>query len=298
MCGQQANSQCSGNKCTYNITYGGGHKGTQTAGILYKDKLTFLRPRLQTFENVAIGCSTSTTLKFHDPRIKGIVGLGRGAQSLPGQLRFNKFSYCLSSYYKPDLPSYLLLTTAPSMATGARSGAAVATTGLRRNDAYKTRYFVDLQGISIGGTRLDIAVMKSGGNMFVDTGASYTRLEESVFNKLVEKVDKIMRDRQYTTKEQSQDDGRICYSSSSTQQPDSKSMPQMVLHFADSADMVLPWDSYLWYTSKSSKLCLTILKSETTGVSVLGNFQMQGIHMLFDTQNDKLSFVPADCTKV
>jgi hypothetical protein len=125
--------------------------------------------------------------------------------------------------------------------------------------------------------------MKSGGNMFVDTGAYFTQLEGSVFDKLVETLDQIMKDKKYSK------DGRICYSASTTVHADESSvLPQMVLHFADSADMVLPSDSYFW---KASKLCLAISK-------IKGIFQMQGIHMLFDTQNDKLSFVPADCTKV
>ncbi|CAL4986654.1 unnamed protein product [Urochloa decumbens] len=294
-CKQQTNRECSSGqtRCKYEITYGG-DKGTETRGILYKDKITFLisrRPRKErTFQDITIGCSTYVS----DPSIKGIVGLGRGAQSLPGQLNFDKFSYCLNSYYKPKLPSYLLLTAAPDMSAGATSGAALATTGLRRNDAHKNRYYVDLQGISIGGTRLDVPV-KSGGNMFVDTGSSFTHLEGSVFDKLVKALDQIMNGTQYSNKKQDKN-GMICYLASTIVHAEESSdvLPQMVLHFADSADMVLPSDSYFW---KTSKLCLAISKTEGN-ISVLGNFQMQGIHMLFDTQNDKLSFVPANCSEV
>lgn len=290
-------------KCTYAIIYGG-NANDSTAGVMYEDKLTIVAvaskavPSSQSFKEVAIGCSTSATLKFKDPSIKGVFGLGRSATSLPRQLNFSKFSYCLSSYQKPDLPSYLLLTAAPDMATGAvGGGAAVATTALQPNSDYKTLYFVHLQNISIGGTRFPAVSTKSGGNMFVDTGASFTRLEGTVFAKLVTELDRIMKERKYVKEQPGRNNGQICYSPPSTAADESSKLPDMVLHFADSANMVLPWDSYLWKTT--SKLCLAIDKSNIKGgISVLGNFQMQNTHMLLDTGNEKLSFVRADCSKV
>ena len=67
-------------------------------------------------------------------------------------------------------------------------------------------------------------------------------------------------------------------------------MPSMTLYF-DGADMVLPAviaESGLW--------CLA-MQNQTYGVSnILGVYQQQNMHILFDVRKKRLSFAPAKCS--
>ncbi|CAL5013827.1 unnamed protein product [Urochloa decumbens] len=293
---QHANCVCQSNKCTYSVKYGSNARWS-TAGVLRRAKLTFQLAMAsgggtKSFDDVAVGCST--IVDFPDSSVTGIVGLGRGAQSLHKQLKEKQliksgnFAYCLSAYTKPDRPSVLLLGAS-------KQGGVVTTTGLRKNPSYESFYFVQLDSISIGGTQLPIDDLKQqgdGGNMFVDSGASFTFLVDKAYDEVVKKVDEIMAGKQRTRLGLDKTNGRICYQGA----PD-ETMPDMVLHFAGGADMVLPWRSYLWESTTGPSLCLAFQKT-TKGPSILGNFQQQGMHMHFDMEKEEMSFVRADCSKL
>jgi hypothetical protein len=74
----------------------------------------------------------------------------------------------------------------------------------------------------------------------------------------------------------------------------------MTLHF-DGADMVLPADNYMMSLSDpdsdSSLWCLAMQNQTDTGVvSILGNYQQQNMHILYDVGKETLSFAPAKCS--
>jgi len=139
-CQQHANCACPSNMCKYSVKYGSNAMGS-TAGVLRSAKLTFQLasgggPKTKSFDDVAIGCST--TVDFPDSSITGIVGLGRGAQSLQRQLKEKQhiksgnFAYCLSAYTKPDRPSVLLLSASTP------NQGVVVTTGLHKNPSFES----------------------------------------------------------------------------------------------------------------------------------------------------------------
>jgi hypothetical protein len=70
-------------------------------------------------------------------------------------------------------------------------------------------------------------------------------------------------------------------------------MPSMTLHF-DGADMVLPADRYMM--SDSNLWCLAMQNQTDGGVSILGNYQQQDMHILYDVGQETLSFAPAKCS--
>jgi hypothetical protein len=69
----------------------------------------------------------------------------------------------------------------------------------------------------------------------------------------------------------------------------------MVLHFSGGADMVLPPENY-WAPLDSSTSCMVMENS--SGMSIIGNFQLQNIHLLYDLAKDELSFQTADCSSL
>ncbi|GJN32556.1 hypothetical protein PR202_gb21070 [Eleusine coracana subsp. coracana] len=151
-------------------------------------------------------------------------------------------------------------------------------------------------GISIGDTRLsipdhvfDIKSDGSGGVIF-DSGSSLTDLHETAFTAVASYVDEMFElpPSNYSTLT------GPCY----TLQPgvELPEMPDMVLHFADGADMRLHRDNYMMHLKDQSEMCLTI--NGNRGMSIIGNFQQQNMHVLYDITEGYLSFVPADCTKL
>jgi hypothetical protein len=73
-------------------------------------------------------------------------------------------------------------------------------------------------------------------------------------------------------------------------------VPTMALHF-EGATMRLPQENYVFEVvddddagNSSRIICLAVIEG---GEIILGNFQQQNMHVLYDLQNSKLSFVPA-----
>jgi hypothetical protein len=74
-----------------------------------------------------------------------------------------------------------------------------------------------------------------------------------------------------------------------------KALPSIVLHFSGGADMVLPPENY-WAPLDNSTSCMVMEHSR--GMSIIGNFQLQNKHMLYDLAKDELSFQTADCSSL
>ena len=70
--------------------------------------------------------------------------------------------------------------------------------------------------------------------------------------------------------------------------------PPLVYHFEGGAAMVLPRESYLAEPSPG-EMCLVI---GVDSQPVIGNFQQQNMHVLFDVQNQKFSFAPTQCDQI
>nr|CAD40328.2 OSJNBb0054B09.16 [Oryza sativa Japonica Group] len=78
-------------------------------------------------------------------------------------------------------------------------------------------------------------------------------------------------------------------------------VPTMALHF-EGATMRLPQENYVFEVvddddagNSSRIICLAVIEG---GEIILGNFQQQNMHVLYDLQNSKLSFVPAQCDQL
>uniref|UniRef100_A0A8R7Q1M1 Peptidase A1 domain-containing protein n=1 Tax=Triticum urartu TaxID=4572 RepID=A0A8R7Q1M1_TRIUA len=158
-----------------------------------------------------------------------------------------------------------------------------------------TFYYVPLVGISVGQTRLPIppAVFAlkpngSGGGVIVDSGTPTTGLAHGAYGPLREELRRQLNGSLVPSPADSEMD--LCVAV--TQE---KKVPSMVLHFSGGADMVLPPENY-WVPLDSSTSCMVMERSDD--MSVIGNFQLQNIHLLYDLAKDELSFQTADCSKL
>ncbi|CAO2146976.1 unnamed protein product [Urochloa humidicola] len=290
-------SNCSATApCGYQYYYG---DGAYSAGVLGTEALTFGSTYDQTssvsVDGIAFGCGVDNGgLSYNST---GTVGLGRGSLSLVAQLGVGKFSYCLTDFFNTSLGSPVLFGSLAELAdpTG---GTTVQSTPLVQSRHAASRYFISLEGISLGNDLLPIPngtfdLRSDGdGGMIVDSSTTLTILVESAFRVVVDHVAEVLG--QPVVNASSLDSPCFPAPAGAWQLPD---MPDMVLHFASGADMRLHRDNYMFFNQEESMFCLNIVGTPWLR-SVLGNFQQQNIQMLFDTTVGQLSFVNTDCSKL
>ncbi|GJN00609.1 hypothetical protein PR202_ga17802 [Eleusine coracana subsp. coracana] len=91
--------------------------------------------------------------------------------------------------------------------------------------------------------------------------------------------------------------GRLCFSLPDGTDEKKVPVPKLVFHFAG-ADMDLPRENYFYVFEADAFMCLMILSNaEGDDTTTIGNFQQQNMHIVYDVQNNKLLFAPAQCDK-
>ncbi|XP_009600181.3 aspartyl protease family protein 2-like [Nicotiana tomentosiformis] len=270
------------NKCLYQVSYG---DGSFTVGEFSTETLTFRKTRVS---DIAFGCGHDNEGLFIGAA--GLLGLGKGKLSFPGQAgsRFgNKFSYCLVDRTGSPKPSYLIF------------GESAVTrntifTPLLTNQKLNTFYYVELTGISVGGTRVPLItseLFKLGANgdggVIVDSGTSVTRLTRPAYVALRDAFSlgtkNLKRAPNYSLFD-------TCYDLSGKTEV---KVPTLVLHFKD-ADVALPASNYLIPVSSEGRFCFGFAGT-ASGLSIIGNIQQQGFRVVFDLAGSRLGFAPRGC---
>ncbi|BAF11857.1 aspartic proteinase nepenthesin-1 [Oryza sativa Japonica Group] len=274
--------------CVYTYSYG---DKSVTTGFLEVDKFTFVGAGASV-PGVAFGCGLFNNGVFKSNET-GIAGFGRGPLSLPSQLKVGNFSHCFTAVNGLK-PSTVLLDLPADLYKSGRG--AVQSTPLIQNPANPTFYYLSLKGITVGSTRLPVPesefALKNGtGGTIIDSGTAMTSLPTRVY-RLVR--DAFAAQVKLPVVSGNTTDPYFCLSAPLRAKP---YVPKLVLHF-EGATMDLPRENYVFEVEDagSSILCLAII--EGGEVTTIGNFQQQNMHVLYDLQNSKLSFVPAQCDKL
>ncbi|CAD5167176.1 unnamed protein product [Musa acuminata subsp. malaccensis] len=277
-------TRCTLRRCHYNVTY---EDGTISLGFLATEALTF--GRNTSVAGFTFGCSTRNTGSLSNST--GIVGMGRGPLSLPSQLHPSKFSYCLTPF-NSSATGHLFLGSMADLGGGFVHSTPIVLSP--NNYSSSSFYYLSLQGISVGHTLLPIPnttfqlKADGSGGLIVDSGSSVTSLEEAGYDILRKELISLVH---LPVANQTSTGLDLCFSlpPGSSSPP---AMPDMIFHF-DGADMTIPPSNYMYSDFEQGLFCLVITR--TTGTSVLGNYQQQNLHVLFDLDSDVLSFVPAMC---
>ncbi|KAF8669131.1 hypothetical protein HU200_051457 [Digitaria exilis] len=268
----------------YNYTYGTGW----TSGVQGFETFTF-----DSFPGIAFGCSNASSGHYFNGS-SGLVGLGRGSLSLVSQLGADKFSYCLTPSQDTNSTSTLLLGPSASLNdTGVGSTPFITSPDMALTNTF---YYLNLTGISLGTTALSIpadafSLTANGtGGLFIDSGTTVTSLVDAAYQQVRAAVLSLVT---LPTTDGSDATGLdLCFALPSlTWAP--PALPSMMLHF-DGADMVIPADSYM--ILESGLWCLAMLNNTDGEASVLGNYQQQNMHILYDISQETLSFAPANCS--
>lgn len=276
-------SSCSDSSCEYVYTYG---DYSSSQGVMATE--TFLFGKVSV-PKVGFGCGLDNEGGGFDQG-GGLVGLGRGPLSLVSQLDEPKFSYCLTSIESTKTSTLLM----GSLATvDAKKTTKIMTTPLIKNPSSPSFYYLSLQGITVGDTKLPIkksafAINGDGsGGVIIDSGTTITYLEESAFD-LVKK--EFVKRVQLPVDDSSQTGLDLCFTlpSSDTQNIE---VPKLIFHF-DGADLDLPGENYI-IGDPSGVACLAMGKS--SGMSIFGNIQQQNMQVVHDLAKEAISFVPKQC---
>ncbi|KAH7840087.1 hypothetical protein Vadar_012425 [Vaccinium darrowii] len=270
--------------CEYIYGYGG---GTIIFGYLATETFTIGGVSLP---KIGFGCTIFTFdgEGFGD----GLVGLGRGPLSLISQLDEPKFSYCLTSW---EGTKNSTLVVGPQASVNLTAGAgAFNTTPLLLNPLIPTFYYVSLEGITIGGTKLPIpnttfALNPDGlGGVIVDSGTTITFLE---FNAYILVREQFISQVQLPLVDAFNETGLdLCFKVPSD--PFSVQFPSLVFQFQN-ASLNFPTANYIIGDSRIA--CLAMAPS--FGFSIFGNILQQNMLLVYDLSNNTLSFQPTKCDK-
>jgi len=228
----------------------------------------------------------------------GLVGLGRGPLSLVSQLDEPKFSYCLTSIDGSKSSTLLMGSLASSNSLVSsnnldKSTKTIMTTPLLKNPSQPSFYYLHLEGISVGPTRLPIkedtfALNDDGsGGLIIDSGTTITYLEQSAFGLLKQEFASQMK----LPLDKSRSTGLdLCFKM--PKDTSSIEVPKLVFHFKG-ADLELPSENYMIGDPNVGIVCLAM--GASSGMSILGNVQQQNLMVVHDLAKETLSFIPTQC---
>lgn len=277
----------------YIIQYGSG----STTGLLLSETLFFEK---KSIDNFIVGCSL-----FSSRQPSGIAGFGRGPESLPAQMGLKKFSYCLVSHRFDDTPvsSEIILVGGGSGAAEKRGGIHYTpfgknpTTG---NSAFQDYYYLTLKKITVG--RIEVKVphkllrpdSAGTGGAVLDSGTTFTFMENHVFEPVAQEFEKQMRKNYSRAVEIENQSGlRPCFNVSGEK---SFTLPELSFHFKGGKRMELTLANYFSFLG-DSVVCLTMVTDNPVGggigpgpAIILGNYQQQNFYVEYDLEKSRLGF--------
>ncbi|CAL4922368.1 unnamed protein product [Urochloa decumbens] len=279
--------------CVYTYYYG---DRSSTNGLLETDTFTFDSgdDAAAAVPGLAFGCGwfNNNGAASSNATGTGVAGFGRGALSLPSQLKVDNFSYCFTDV-TGSTPSPVLLGLPANLYGVADT---VQTTPLIQSPgAVPTFYYLSLRSITVGSTRLPVpesafALARNGsGGTIIDSGTAVTMLPPLVYGLLhdafVAQVDLPVTN-----------DEPLCFAVSGKKKK--HEVPKLSFHF-EGATLDLPRENYVFEIEDAGQnnMCVAALSSGG-GMTIIGNYQQQNLHVLYDLADNKLSFVPAHCDKV
>jgi hypothetical protein len=273
-------SVTSGHLATDLFTFGDGGGGGGNAGSsLSAQRLTF-------------GCGHFNKGVFQSNET-GIAGFGRGRWSLPSQLNVMSFSYCFTSMFE-STSSLVTLGGAPAALHGSTHSGEVRSTPLLRDPSQPSLYFLSLTAISVGSTRIPLPASRRR-SAIIDSGASITTLPEDLYEAVrAAFVAQVGLPAPGRAAEDSALD--LCFALPVTAFWRHPAVPALTLHL-EGADWELPRGNYVFEDLGARVMCV-VLDAAPGEQAVIGNFQQQNTHVVYDLENDRLSFAPVRCDRL
>ncbi|KAE8652457.1 protein ASPARTIC PROTEASE IN GUARD CELL 1 [Cucumis sativus] len=269
---------CNVNSCIYKVEYG---DGSFTIGELATETLTFVHSN--SIPNISIGCGHDNEGLFVGA--DGLIGLGGGAISISSQLKASSFSYCLVDIDSPSFSTLDFNTDPPSDSL---------ISPLVKNDRFPSFRYVKVIGMSVGGKPLPISssrfeIDESGlGGIIVDSGTTITQLPSDVYEVLREAFLGLTTNLPPAPEISPFD---TCYDLSSQSNVE---VPTIAFILPGENSLQLPAKNCLIQVDSAGTFCLAFV-SATFPLSIIGNFQQQGIRVSYDLTNSLVGFSTNKC---
>ena len=281
VCDRLENAGCHAGRCRYEVSYG---DGSYTKGTLALETLTFGRTMVR---SVAIGCGHRNRGMFVGAA--GLLGLGGGSMSFVGQLggqTGGAFSYCLVSRGTDSSGS--LVFGREALPAGA------AWVPLVRNPRAPSFYYIGLAGLGVGGIRVPISeevfrlTELGDGGVVMDTGTAVTRLPTLAYQAF---RDAFLAQTANLPRATGVAIFDTCYDLLGFV---SVRVPTVSFYFSGGPILTLPARNFLIPMDDAGTFCFAFAPS-TSGLSILGNIQQEGIQISFDGANGYVGFGPNIC---
>ena len=252
-------------------------------------------------DDVVFGCGHWNRGLFHGAA--GLLGLGRGPLSFASQLRAvygHTFSYCLVDHGS-DVASKVVFGEDDALALAAAHPQLNYTAFAPASSPADTFYYVKLKGVLVGGELLNISSDTWGvgegeggsGGTIIDSGTTLSYFVEPAYQVIRQAfIDRMGRSYPLIP------DFPVlspCYNVSGVDRPE---VPELSLLFADGAVWDFPAENYFIRLDPDGIMCLAVLGTPRTGMSIIGNFQQQNFHVVYDLKNNRLGFAPRRCAEV
>ncbi|KAJ8562936.1 hypothetical protein K7X08_031388 [Anisodus acutangulus] len=240
-----------------------------------------------TVKNVAIGCGHSNSGMF--TAAAGLLGLGGGSMSLVGQLggqTGGAFSYCLVSRGTGSTGS--LEFGRRVLPVGA------AWVPLIRNPMTPSFYYIGLSGLGVGGVRVPISedmfkITELGdGGVVMDTGTAVTRLPSEAY---VAFRDAFIANTASLPRAPAVSIFDTCYDLDGFV---TVRVPTISFFLSGGQILTLPARNFLIPVNDKGTFCFAFAPS-SSGLSIIGNIQQEGIQISFDGANGFVGFGPNIC---
>ncbi|CAM0952948.1 unnamed protein product [Alopecurus aequalis] len=274
------------NGCTPpgNCAFGAGYGAGNIFGELGTETFTFQSSTAK----LTFGCVTSSQITEGAlDGASGLIGLGRQRSSLVSQTGATKFSYCLTPYFTANsAPSHLFVGASARLS----GGSPVMSVQFVKSSS--TFYYLPLVGLTVGETKLPIPsslfqLNGNSGGVIIDSGSPTTSLVHDAYQALRNELARQLNSSLVAPPGGTNAD--LCVAQKDL--ADGK-VPVLVFNFSG-ADMAVPPTNY-WAPVDESTACMLI--SSSRGMTIIGNFQQQNMHLLYDVAGGTLSFQTADCS--
>jgi len=290
------NGRNSSSSCRYFYWYG--DKSNTTGDLSWETfsvNVTGRRGPLRV-PRVIFGCGHANRGLFHGAA--GLLGLGRGQLSFASQLRElygHKFSYCLVDRYSNASVSSTLVFGEDERLAAHRDLQYTAL--VQTANSVDTFYYVRIAAATVGGERIDVPsaafeiTAKGDGGTIVDSGTTLTYLAQPAYEKI-----RAAFEAKISYPRVDLPPLGPCYNVSGV--GDVK-LPEFSITFTDGAVWRFPVENYfIQLDPEDAVVCLAIMGTPLGSLSILGNYQQQNFHILYDVDNSRLGFAPMTCAAI
>ncbi|XP_052134941.1 aspartic proteinase nepenthesin-1-like [Oryza glaberrima] len=276
--------KCASDVCAYDgVTGLGGH----TVGIVATDTFAI---GTAAPASLGFGCVVASDIDTMGGP-SGFIGLGRTPWSLVAQMKLTRFSYCLAPH-DTGKNSRLFLGASAKLAGG---GAWTPFVKTSPNDGMSQYYPIELEEIKAGDATI---TMPQGRNtVLVQTAVvRVSLLVDSVYQEFKKAV--MASVGAAPTATPVGEPFEVCFPKAGV-----SGAPDLVFTFQAGAALTVPPANYLFDVGNDT-VCLSVMSiallniTALDGLNILGSFQQENVHLLFDLDKDMLSFEPADCSSL